>query len=119
MLARLDGGPALEADPDAAARFGPGVIQLMELMQHATENGHTVFDFTIGDESYKEQWCEVEVPLFDYVEPNTLAGWAGLGPRVAYLEAKRFIKQTPVLWNGFTRLRAAMGALSAARPARA
>ncbi|MEQ8326632.1 MAG: GNAT family N-acetyltransferase [Parvibaculum sp.] len=102
-----------------AARFGPGVIQLMELMQHATENGHTVFDFTIGDESYKEQWCEVEVPLFDYVEPNTLAGWAGLGPRVACLEAKRFIKQTPVLWNAFTRVRAALGALSAARPARA
>ena len=101
-----------------AARFGPGVIQLMELMAHATETGHTVFDFTIGDESYKEQWCEVEVPLFDYVEPNTLAGWAGLGPRVAYLEAKRFIKQTPVLWNGFTRLRAAMGALSAVLPAR-
>lgn len=102
-----------------AARFGPGVIQLMELMQHATETGHTAFDFTIGDESYKEQWCEVEVPLFDYVEPNTLAGWAGLGPRVAYLEAKRFIKQTPVLWNGFTRLRAAMGALTAVLPARA
>lgn len=101
-----------------AARFGPGVIQLMELMAHATETGHTVFDFTIGDESYKEQWCEIEVPLFDYVEPSTLAGWAGLGPRVVYLEAKRFIKQTPVLWNWFIRLRAAMGALSAVLPAR-
>lgn len=100
-----------------ASRFGPGMIQLMELMAHATETGHTEFDFTIGDEAYKEQWCEVEIALFDYVEPNTLMGWAGFGPRVVYLEAKRFIKQTPVLWHWFTRLRAATGMFSAARPA--
>lgn len=100
-----------------ASRFGPGMIQLMELMAHATGTGHTEFDFTIGDEAYKEQWCEVEIALFDYVEPNTLMGWAGFGPRVVYLEAKRFIKQTPVLWHWFTRLRAATGMVFAARPA--
>lgn len=92
-----------------AARFGPGVVHLMELMAHATQTGHRVFDFTIGDEAYKDCWCEVEVPLFDYFEPNTLAGWAAVGPRIALLQAKRFIKQTPVLWQGFTRLRAAIG----------
>lgn len=100
-----------------AARFGPGVIHLMELMAHATETGHTAFDFTIGDEAYKENWCEVEVPLFDYFEPNTLAGWASVGPQIAFLQAKRFIKQSPLLWQGFTRLRAAFGGISPARTA--
>ena len=101
-----------------AARFGPGMIQLMELMERASANGHTVFDFTIGDEGYKDQWCETEISLFDHVEPNNLVGWLGLGPRIAYLEAKRFIKQTPVLWQGFTRLRAAKGMFAAAISAR-
>ena len=101
-----------------AARFGPGVIQLMELMSHATETGHRVFDFTIGDEAYKENWCEIEVPLFDYFEPNTLAGWAGVGPRIAFLQAKRFVKQSPVFWQGFTRLRAAIGGFFTARSVR-
>lgn len=102
-----------------AARFGPGMIHLMELMSHATGTGHTVFDFTIGDEGYKEQWCEIEVALHDYVEPNTLIGWAGLGPRIVYLQIKRFIKQTPVVWRVFTRLRAARGLLSGACVVRA
>ncbi|MBX3447246.1 MAG: GNAT family N-acetyltransferase [Parvibaculaceae bacterium] len=102
-----------------AARFGPGVIHLMELMEHAAGTGHQVFDFTIGDESYKDCWCEVEVPLYDYFEPSTLAGWAGIGPRIALLQIKRFVKQTPVLWQGFTRLRAAAGGIAAFRSARA
>lgn len=100
-----------------AARFGPGVIHLMELMEHAAETGHQVFDFTIGDEAYKDCWCEVEVPLYDYFEPNTLAGWAGIAPHIAYLQVKRFVKQTPVLWQGFTRLRAAAGGIAALRSA--
>ncbi len=102
-----------------ASRFGPGMVQLMELMAHAAGTGHTEFDFTIGDEAYKEPWCEVEIPLFDLVEPNNLIGWIELGPRIAFLQAKRFIKQTPVLWHWFTRLRAATGGLSVARTFRA
>ncbi|MEX0839257.1 MAG: GNAT family N-acetyltransferase [Parvibaculum sp.] len=93
------------------AKYGPGVIQLMELMAHATATDHSEFDFTIGDEAYKEQWCEVEVPLYDHMEPNSLMGWIGLGPEIAYSVVKRFIKQSPVLWRWFTRLRATAGSL--------
>ncbi len=75
------------------AKYGPGVIQLMELMAHATATGHGEFDFTIGDEAYKEQWCEVEVPLHDHMEPNSLIGWIGLGPEIAYFQVKRFISR--------------------------
>ena len=82
-------------------------------MAHATATGHGEFDFTIGDEAYKEQWCEVEVPLHDHMEPNSLIGWIGLGPEIAYFQVKRFIKQSPVLWRWFTRLRAAAGSLRA------
>ena len=88
------------------AKYGPGVIQLMELMAHATATGHDEFDFTIGDEAYKEQWCEVEVRLHDHREPSSLLGWVGLGPEIAYAAVKRFIKQSPLLWPRFIRMRA-------------
>ncbi|MDZ4368971.1 MAG: GNAT family N-acetyltransferase [Afipia sp.] len=97
-----------------AAKYGPGVIQLMELMAHATATGHSEFDFTIGDEAYKEQWCEVEIRLHDHFEPNNLIGWFGVAPEIVRAFAKRFIKQSPVLWRWFTRLRAAAASLRAA-----
>lgn len=99
------------AEQEDFARRGPGMIQLMELIRHATETGHTEFDFTIGDEAYKADWCEVEICLFDHLEAVTLRGWLALLPAVLYRRVKRFIKQTPVLWDAFTRLRAAAGAL--------
>lgn len=99
------------AEHEEFARRGPGMIQLMELMRHATETGHTEFDFTIGDEAYKADWCEVEIRLFDHLEAVTPRGWMSLLPALLYRRAKRFIKQTPLLWNAFTRLRAAAGAL--------
>lgn len=99
------------AEQEEFARRGPGMIQLMELMRHATETGHSEFDFTIGDEGYKDQWCEVEIPLYDHLEAVTPRGWLALQPAIAYRRAKRFIKQTPVLWEAFTCLRAFAGSL--------
>ncbi len=107
------------AENEEFSKRGPGMVQLMELMRHATETGHTEFDFTIGDESYKEDWCEVEIRLYDHVEATTVRGLLALLPALAYRRVKRFIKQTPVLWEAFTRLRAAAGTLPGAVLARA
>ncbi len=101
------------AEGEDLAKRGPGMIQLMELMRRAIDTGHTEFDFTIGDEAYKDDWCEVEIRLFDHVEAVTVRGWLALMPAILYRRTKRFIKQTPLLWDAFTRLRAAMGALPA------
>lgn len=101
------------AEDEKFAKYGPGMIQLMEVMRHAIETGHTEFDFTIGDETYKDDWCEVEIPLFDHLEAVTVRGWLALMPAILYRRTKRFIKQTPLLWDAFTRLRAAAGALPA------
>jgi CelD/BcsL family acetyltransferase involved in cellulose biosynthesis len=98
----------------AFANRGPGMIQLMELMKRACETGHTAFDFTVGDEGYKADWCEIETLLFDHIEAVTLLGRLIRLPRTTFLKVKRFIKQTPVLWQAFTRLRAATGNLPGA-----
>lgn len=107
------------AEHEEFAKRGPGMIQLMDLMKHATETGHTEFDFTIGDEGYKADWCEVEIKLYDHLEAATVRGLMTLLPVVAFLKVKRFIKQTPVLWEAFTRLRAAAGSFPGASAIRA
>jgi len=101
------------AEQHEASRFGPGMVLLMELMRSATEAGHTEFDFTVGDEAYKGDWCEVEVPLYDRLEAVTVLGWLVLLPKLAFRKLKRFVKQTPVLWDAFTRLRAWTGPIAA------
>lgn len=99
------------------SRFGPGMVQLMELMSHATQTGHAFFDFTIGDEGYKDQWCEIEVPLYDHLSAEGLIGQAALLPQLGFMRLKRFIKQTPILWNWFTRVRTALASIPSPRGA--
>ncbi|MDO8421337.1 MAG: GNAT family N-acetyltransferase [Parvibaculum sp.] len=107
---------------DEQAEFskrGPGMVQLMDLMKRAAETGHTEFDFTVGDEGYKADWCEIETLLFDFVEAGSVLGLMIRLPKTSFLKVKRFIKQTPVLWQAFTRLRAAAGSLPEAIAIRA
>ena len=66
-------------DDGELARFGPGAIQLMDVMRYATEHGCKLFDFTIGDEPYKREWCDVEIGLCDYVRAGVVARLAGGG----------------------------------------
>jgi CelD/BcsL family acetyltransferase involved in cellulose biosynthesis len=67
-------------------RYSPGRLQLFELFEWCFENGVTVFDFTIGDEPYKKDWCDREMPLYHYLEPMTSKGRiAACLYRTAYL----------------------------------
>jgi CelD/BcsL family acetyltransferase involved in cellulose biosynthesis len=87
------------------AQFGPGVAHLREIIKYAIERGLEVFDFTIGDEGYKRDWCETESRLFDYLSGTTLRGRMAVTLLSAAKSGKRFVKQTPVLWAGFSALR--------------
>ena len=88
-----------------AARFGPGVIQQMELMKHAIETGHTVFDFTMGDEAYKACWCENTQCLYNLYDATGLRGAITAFPAQGMVRLKRFVKQTPLLCNAYLKLR--------------
>ena len=43
----------------------------------AIERGYRIFDFTIGDERYKRDWCDTELKLYDYLSAATWRGAAG------------------------------------------
>lgn len=98
-------------DDGEVSRFGPGAAHLRELLRYAIERGLKRFDFTIGDEPYKRDWCETEQHLHDYSAAVTLRGWPSAALSLAWRRIKRAIKQTAPLWNAVVRLRSTIAAL--------
>lgn len=91
------------------ARFGPGRAYLHELLRRAIGRGLAYFDFTVGDESYKREWSDVELRLYDHTAAATMRGLPVAATTAAYRRAKRLIKQTPALWNAFSTARNFIG----------
>ena len=98
------------------ARLGPGAVHLHEIMCYAIDNNFTMFDFTVGDERYKLDWCDGAQPLYDHV---SVASWRGAfvaAPALAFKKLKRRIKQSPLLWAWFSKARAMAGGLKSRVP---
>ena len=52
-------------------KFSPGRLLLEHLMEWSIQNKLKVFDFTVGDEQYKKDWCDIETELFEKLEAVT------------------------------------------------
>ena len=94
------------------AHYGPGALHLRELVAYAIKRSLKCFDFTIGDEQYKFDWCDTVIKLYDYTATTK---WRGLPARAlssVQRRSKRLIKQTPVLWNIVSRVRSALAVVS-------
>ena len=98
-------------DPGAFAEYSPGRQLMYELMQWCIARGIPRLDFTIGDESYKDNWCNETLELFDSVLPVTLRGRAAAASRRLTEQAKRTIKTTPSLWAAAQTLRRGVKAI--------
>jgi CelD/BcsL family acetyltransferase involved in cellulose biosynthesis len=103
LLASYDGGEL--------SKHGPGAAHLHHLLQYAIEKSCRNFDFTIGDERYKQEWCDGHIALFDHVAPATLRGCVAAAALYATSRVKHLIKQTPAMWNAASRIRATLGLL--------
>jgi CelD/BcsL family acetyltransferase involved in cellulose biosynthesis len=93
------------------AHWGPGAAHLNDLLRYAIERGLSAFDFTIGDERYKRDWCDGVQMLHDHI---AVTGWRGAlvaGPAILRARVKRTIKQTPVLWAMVVKMRALVAAM--------
>jgi CelD/BcsL family acetyltransferase involved in cellulose biosynthesis len=98
-------------DDAALSQYGPGTLHLRELLAHAIKLGLRRFDFTIGDEPYKDEWSDSSVKLYDYSAPATWRGWPASAASTVRRKLKRFVKQTPSLWKLVSRARSTVGAL--------
>jgi CelD/BcsL family acetyltransferase involved in cellulose biosynthesis len=56
------------------AKYSTGRILLDHLIEWSFAQHFRTFDFTIGDEAYKHQWCDGKVPLFELEQPRTYKG---------------------------------------------
>jgi CelD/BcsL family acetyltransferase involved in cellulose biosynthesis len=132
-VSRLDVGPTVAAtnlglqfrgcyyhvlasyDDGEVSRFGPGAAHLRDLIKRTVEHGFDQFDFTIGDERYKLEWSDTVVKLHDHVASASPRGWPLMFASQVVRCSKRAIKQNPVLWHAFRRMRAALGWLQRRR----
>lgn len=99
-------------DDGEVSRFGPGAAHLRDLMCYAIGRGLRCYDFTIGDERYKLEWSDSTVSLYDHVASATARGWPAATLARGRRQLTRVIKQNPVLWAAFSRLRAALVSVS-------
>jgi CelD/BcsL family acetyltransferase involved in cellulose biosynthesis len=99
-------------DDGELSHYGPGTAHLHDLLHYAIDRGFQVFDFTIGDERYKRDWCDTERELYDHIAAATWRGALVTMPMRAALRLKRWIKQTPVMWSVFSAGRAVAGSLA-------
>ena len=78
-------------------KYSPGNLLLWNLLDWCTENNIEIYDFTIGDESYKSHWCDKELKLYDFYSSNTIIGKFYIYPLQVLRTLKRKIKKTPLL----------------------
>jgi CelD/BcsL family acetyltransferase involved in cellulose biosynthesis len=102
-------------DDGEVSRFGPGAAHLRELLSFAIDAGLRRFDFTIGDESYKLEWSDTPVMLYDHVAAVTATGWPIAALTLAQHRLKRAIKQDTRLWRIVQQMRSAFGSRTAPR----
>jgi CelD/BcsL family acetyltransferase involved in cellulose biosynthesis len=55
-------------------QYAPGRLLNEWLMEWSLDNGLKFFDFGIGDEPYKFDYCDVHVPLRDAFRPISIKG---------------------------------------------
>ena len=76
-------------------KYSPGRLLLEHLLEWLIQNNLLVFDFTVGGEHYKKDWCDTETPLYETLESITFKGKL----YVLAQHTKRTIKGLP--WLGY------------------
>jgi CelD/BcsL family acetyltransferase involved in cellulose biosynthesis len=80
--------------PDIARhhRVSPGLLSVDASLRAAIEVEDRVYDFTIGDHPYKQQFGAESIPLYEWHRAATLRGHVGLLAIMLTREAKRMLK---------------------------
>lgn len=98
---------------DELGHLSPGNFLFFDNIREASEQGFTIYDFSIGDEPYKRQWCDMEIRYLETIIPLTAAGKAYA---IAYRQQARLkarLKQSPTLWPMLKNIRRIVAGRSA------
>lgn len=84
---------------DDLGHTSPGDFLFFDNIQEACETGFSVYDFSVGDEPYKRQWCDLETRHFEVLVPLTLKGRALALTLRQGARLKAFVKNSPTIWK--------------------
>lgn len=90
---------------DELSSASPGDFLFFDNIQEACRQGNVLYDFSVGDEPYKRQWCDLEIKQSDALLPLTTKGRALASILHQSARAKTFIKNNPVIWKVTKTLR--------------
>jgi len=104
-------------DAERYARYSPGAILLTRLIEEMHREGMRVFDFSNGDERYKDEWCDQSMGLTVTLLPLTLKGRAGIALEAGSLRLIREIKSRPQVFAALRSFVSRFRSLRGERPA--
>lgn len=77
----------------------PGEFLFFHDIERNSAEGMKLFDFSVGDETYKRAWCELETRQFDVLFPLTAKGHAAAAMKRAKARATGMVKNNPLAWR--------------------
>lgn len=100
-------------DDERVPGSSPGEFLFYLMIEKASEDRAALFDFGIGYQLYKKNWCPVETQHFDVLVPITLKGRLGALAISGATRIKALIKRNRQLYAAIQKLRAEKQTLSA------
>jgi len=96
-------------DEDLVKDLSPGEFLFWQMISSLHGKGVALFDFGLGDQSYKRSWAPVETDHYDVVLPISGIGIAAGAAHRAITRGKAFIKARPGLYKFAQNIRAKLG----------
>lgn len=96
-------------DEDLVADASPGEFLFWQMISGLHGKGVALFDFGLGDQTYKRSWAPVETDHYDVVLPISGIGIAAGTAHRAITRGKAFIKARPGLYKFAQNIRTKVG----------
>jgi CelD/BcsL family acetyltransferase involved in cellulose biosynthesis len=96
-------------DEGLASDASPGEFLFWQMISGLHGNGVALFDFGLGDQTYKRSWAPVETDHYDVLLPVSLRGLIAGATHRAITRSKAYIKGRPGLYRSVQRIRVKTG----------
>jgi len=96
-------------DETVAADSSPGEFLFYLMIESMQNSGAAIFDFGIGDQTYKRSWCPIETEQRDVILPFTIRGHVAAMATRTVVYAKTAIKGNPRVYAFLQKIRSGHG----------
>ncbi len=97
-----DTGPTVEfaaIAEDELTSASPGEFLFFEDISRSCDEGRSIYNFGIGDEPYKREWCDIELTIYDTLVPLSAKGKLFTALQSVRNAIAGSLKRNPRLWG--------------------